>query len=139
MRPIARLAGAAARVVCAAVPTHVGWLAITAPVLLAAAVGGAAAHWLTADDVMRELREPATRESFDVIRIERHPDLERLLVIRVGPGWQRVAAAARREAAESWLARWRHAVPQGIVAVLDAATDRSLVNFEPGGRATLTD
>ena len=139
MLPVVRLTGAAIRVVRAAVSAHGRWPASLAPVLVAAVVGGAVAHWLTADDVMTELRQPAARERFDVIRVERHPDLERLLVIRVGPGWQRVAAAARREAAESWLARWRHAVPRGIVAVLDAATDRPLVNFEPGGRATLTD
>jgi len=107
--------------------------------LLAAHVTAAVAHWLAAEDVVTELRDPAYRERFGVTRVDRHPDLERLLVIRVGPGWQRVAPATRRQTAESWLARWQLAVPQGIVAVLDAASDRSLVNFDPGGRATLTD
>jgi hypothetical protein len=107
--------------------------------VLGVLVTATGAHWLAADDVMRELRAPVNRERFDVTRVDRHAGLDRLLVIRVGPGWRRAAPAARREAAEFWLARWRHAVPQGIVAVLDTSTDKSLVNFDAKGRATLTD
>jgi hypothetical protein len=126
----ARLTGVAARGALAAIAACAG---------LAAHTPSVAAHWQTAEDVVEELRAPAYREQFDVTRVDRHPDLERLLVIRVGPGWRRVAAATRRKAAASWLSRWRHAVPQGIVAVLDASSDRSLVNFDSDGHAALTD
>jgi hypothetical protein len=100
---------------------------------------GATAHSVDPDSVVRELRAPAVRERFDVTAVARHADLPRLLVIRVGTGWHRVAAGSRREAAETWLARWRHATPQGIVAILDDASGRSLVNFDVGGRALLED
>jgi len=108
-------------------------------VTVACAVTGAAAHSVDPESVVRELRAPALRERFDVRAVERHADLPRLLVVRVGPGWPRVASGRRRESAEAWLARWRHAVPQGIVAIVDAASGRSLVNFDVGGRAVLED
>jgi len=132
---VAEYRTAAAHLVRAALAACV----VAAGVTFVVQVPGAGAHRLAAEEVLTELRAPAYRERFDVIRVDRLPGLERLLVVRVGSGWRRAAPAARREAAESWWVRWRHAVPQGIVAVLDAATDRSLVNFDAQGRAALTD
>lgn len=56
-------------------------------------------------------------------------------MIRVGPQWFEKTAADRRAAAERWWQQWRHAVPQGIVAILDEATGQSLVSFDARGRA----
>ena len=36
-------------------------------------------------------------------------------------------------AAAEWRAAWRRAVPDGVVAVLDAASDRAVVRWGPGG------
>jgi hypothetical protein len=135
-------AAAAAEAACAAATAAARILVRSAPAVglaLTVQVPVVGAHWPAAEEVLTELRAPAYRERFDVIRVDRLPGLDRLLVVRVGPGWRRAAPATRREAAESWLVRWRHAVPQGIVAVLDAATDQSLVNFNAEGRAALTD
>jgi len=41
--------------------------------------------------------------------------------------------------AESISNRRQHTVPQGIIAILESGTDRSLVNFDPRGWAVLTD
>jgi hypothetical protein len=57
----------------------------------------------------------------------------------VGPGWLALPAAERRAAAEQWLQGWRHAVPQGIVAVVDAASGRARVNFDAHGHARVED
>jgi hypothetical protein len=79
------------------------------------------------------------RETFGVVEVTRDPRLPRLLVVRVGERWRVVEPSARRAAAEEWWSRWRHTVPQGILAVLEQGTDRPLVNFDPDGRAVVKD
>lgn len=106
-----------------------------APLVLAS---GAAAHWLAPEALIAKLQEPANRERFGITQVTRDPKLPRLLFVRVGPQWERVPAAERREAAEQWFHLWRGGIAQGIVAVLDDATGRSLVNFDANGRAQLT-
>lgn len=118
------------------VPSAVGFFAAT---LLALAAIDARAHWQTPEQVIAELRAVALRDAYGITEVTRHPDLPRLLVIRVGPRWSEVDPSKRRAAAEKWMARWRHAVPQGIIAILENGTDRSLVNFDTEGRAVLTD
>ncbi len=93
----------------------------------------ALAHWQTPDEVVAELNAPALRATSGVERATRDPKSPRLLVVRVGAGWYALAAEERREQAEEWLALWRHNVAQGIVAVLDARTERPVVRFAPGG------
>lgn len=104
---------------------------------LACATVIARAHWVQPEQVIAQLRVPALRQAFGITEVTRHPDLPRMLVIRVGPRWTEVAAPQRRAAAERWRHLWRHSVPQGILAILDAATDRSLINFDAEGRAML--
>jgi hypothetical protein len=72
-----------------------------------------------------------------VSAVARDEKVSRLLVIRVGSGCSKVPPDERTAAAEEWWALWRDAVPQGIVAVLDAETSASLVNFDPAGGARL--
>jgi hypothetical protein len=43
----------------------------------------------------------------------------------------------RIKAAEQWHHLWRDSTPGGIVAILDAASDAPLVNFDAEGHATL--
>ena len=112
-------------------------------VVLAAAfalcAGAAArAHWVTPEEVVAELDAPATRTSLDVLSVARDARLPRLLVVRVGPRWTELDPALRREAAEAWRELWRHAVPDGVLAVTDAS-GRSLVSFDAAGRAQLRD
>ena len=75
--------------------------------------------------------------AFDVREVRRDPDLPRLLVIRVGPRWSEVPAGQRIEWAEEWHHLWRSTIANGILAVLDSATEDPLVNFDADGRATL--
>jgi hypothetical protein len=98
----------------------------------------ASAHWVTPEEVVAELDAPATRTSLDVLSVARDARLPRLLVVRVGPRWTELDPALRREAAESWRELWRHAVPDGVLAVTDAS-GRSLVSFDAAGRAQLRD
>ncbi len=78
------------------------------------------------------------RDAFDITSVERAKDLARLLLVRVGPGWASVYPARRIAAAEGWYQLWRDAIPNGIVAVVDAR-DRPLVHFDVTGRALLRD
>jgi hypothetical protein len=105
--------------------------------LIAGAAGTAGAHRPGPDDVRAHIL--AARRQFGITAVERHADLPRLLVIRVGPEWGGAPIAIRLQAAEDWLSRWRHATPQGVVAIVDAASDRPLVNFDANGRATIKD
>jgi hypothetical protein len=104
---------------------------------LAGTPKGAPAHWERAEQVIAEIGASPLRETFGIAEVTRHPTLPRLLLIRVGPRWVEVAPSKRRAAAEQWAARWRNAVPQGVVAILDATTDRPLVNFDAEGGAVL--
>jgi len=118
MRPSCRSAG----LVLAAV-----WLAAGTP---------AAAHWVEPEDVVARLADPANRTAFDVLGAARDPRLSRLLVVRVGPRWQALDPALRRETAEEWNHLWRDATRAGVLAITDAE-GRSLVSFDLHGRAQL--
>jgi hypothetical protein len=96
----------------------------------------ASAHHATPEQVVARLKTADVRASFDVTRVERSRELPRMLVVRVGTGWAQVDPVRRVETAEEWYTLWRDAVPNGILAIVDAA-DRPLVNFDPGGRARL--
>ena len=105
--------------------------------LAGVAPGRTHAHALSVDQVIAQLRAPDMVEAFDVVSVDRSADLDRLLLVRVGPGWQRADPALRREASQKWLHMWRAATRNGIVAVVDAASEVSLVGFDADGRATL--
>lgn len=96
----------------------------------------ASAHWVSPDDVVDGLREPATRSLFGIVDARRDPRLPRLLVIEVGPAWEDVDPELRRQAAEAWLALWREAAPTGVLAIVDAA-GRSRVGFDALGHAQI--
>jgi hypothetical protein len=110
-------------------------VAVLATVVLAAR---SLAHSPSPADVIQRLQTDAARDELGIVAVSRHPDIARLLVIRVGERWHEVPADRRRQVAEQWAAAWRHAVAQGIVAVVDASTERSLVNFDSEGRAILS-
>jgi hypothetical protein len=100
----------------------------------------AAGHWVTPEAIVAELNAEATRTRWGVEQATRDAKVPRLLIIRVGPRWYALPAAARRDQALEWRERWRHNVPQGVVSVLDAASDAPVVRYEPGGKAAvLTD
>lgn len=97
------------------------------------------AHTPSAEQVIGLVGSRDSRARYGVERVERHAEVTRLLLIRVGPAWSDAPAEARRAIAERWLEEWSHAVPGGIVAVLDARNDRALVNYDGGGHARLVD
>jgi hypothetical protein len=95
------------------------------------------AHWQRAEDLLANLRSAEMRTAFGIVSAAPDPALARLLVVRVDQRWRAVSDTERRSAAETWLAHWREAIPQGIVAILDDATARPLVNFDATGRAAM--
>ena len=95
------------------------------------------AHTISVDTFLAVLRSPTAREQLGVEEVERNPDLPRLLLIRVGPGWERAPAEKRRGIAEAWLRDWCDIVPQGIIAILDRESGKSLVSFDAEGHASL--
>jgi hypothetical protein len=103
------------------------WLAAGTP---------AAAHWVEPEDVVARLAAPENRTAFDVLGAAQDPRLSRLLVVRVGPRWQTLDPALRRETAEAWSQLWRDAIRAGVLAITDAQ-GRSLVSFDVHGRAQL--
>jgi hypothetical protein len=104
--------------------------AIAALLLVATA---ARAHTPTPEELIAALTEPAARVAGGIERADRDPRNPRLLVVRVGPQWFALPSETRAAAAAEWYATWHRAVPQGIVAVLDGATDRVVVRFGRAG------
>ena len=104
--------------------------------ILALVVGLAAsatAHWEPPEAIVAELNADATRTRLGVERAERDANAPRLLVIRVGARWYVLPESVRRVQAEEWHERWKHNVPQGVVSIVDAASDLPAVRFGPGG------
>jgi len=102
-------------------------------VLTMAFVARAWAHAPSPDDVVASLVAPAARVAAGVERVERDTTNPRLLLVRVGPGWFALPRDARAEMAAEWHESWRRAVPQGVIAILDARTDRAVVRYGRGG------
>jgi hypothetical protein len=101
--------------------------------LLALLAASASAHTIAPEELVALLTAPAARVAAGVDRAARDPQNPRLLVVRVAPHWFALPSQARAEAAADWWATWRRAVPQGVVAVLDGATDRVVVRFGRAG------
>lgn len=98
--------------------------------LLVAALAGA--HTPGADEVVASLASPAARTASGVDRAERDGRNPRVLLVHVGPAWFALPRDARAAAAADWRRTWRHAVPQGIVAVLDGR-ERAVVQYGRAG------
>lgn len=98
----------------------------------------ASAHTVTPDEIVAQLRAPVVREAYDVVDASRLEHLPRLLLVRVGPRWREVPADRRRAVAEQWARAWEHAVPQGIVSIVDASSGDAVVNFDALGNARLS-
>jgi len=96
----------------------------------------AAAHRVSPAEVVAQIGGAEARERYGVREVAPDPRLPRLLVVRVDARWDALPPALRRETAEAWRALWRHAQPQGVLAV--AGPDgRSRVGFDAAGRAQL--
>jgi hypothetical protein len=91
------------------------------------------AHTPAPEDVVAMIAEPVARVAAGVERAERDMRNPRVLLVRVGPEWFARPRDARAAGAAEWRDAWRRAVPDGVVAVLDAATDRVVVRWGPGG------
>ena len=98
-----------------------------------AMAAGAEAHSLTGEELIASLAAPAARVATGVERVAISPANDRVLVVEVGARWYALAPEARASSATGWRAAWRHAVPGGVVAVLDAGTGAPVVRFAPGG------
>ena len=110
---------------------------VAAVLLALLAAGSAAGHSLAPADVIAAIRSDPSWGAL-VTDVARDPREPRLLVVRAGRGWRDAPPARRLAAADAWRAHWRGAVPGGIVGVIDAATGRTLVNYDARGRARLT-
>ncbi len=103
-----------------------------AVLVLLLVAGGAGAHSPSPGSVIALAAGDAVA---GVTRAERDPTNPRVLVVRVGPSWFVLDAGERLARARRWRDDWRHAVPQGVVAILDAASQAPVVGF--GARGTV--
>ena len=103
-------------------------------VALALVAGRAWAHSLAPDEVVASLDAPAARVAMGVERAAVDLRNPRVLLVRVGAGWFDLPPSARVTAAADWRSTWRAAVPQGIVAVLDAGTSQPVVRYGIAGQ-----
>ncbi len=113
------------------------WGAAVALLLLTASAAGA--HWLPPEEIVAGLAQnPLLRDHIGVVEVHRDPRLPRLLIIKVARGrWDAVPEATRIRLAEEWQETWRHNVAEGIVAIVDAATDAGVVNYDGFGHPRL--
>jgi len=101
--------------------------------LVVLACAPAWAHTPAPEDVVATIAEPAARVAAGVERAQRDVRNPRVLLVRVSPEWFARPREVRAAAAAEWREAWRRAVPDGVVAVLDAGTDRAVVRYGPGG------
>jgi len=118
------------------------WFLATAALACSAAVvvwcpGSALAHSTTPEQVVARLSADDVARAFGLSGVAREPTLPRLLVIRVGPHWYELAPELRLNAAAEWMELWRTSVASGVVAIVDAASEQSVVGFDAAGRPHL--
>jgi hypothetical protein len=101
--------------------------------------GSAIAHAPTVESILGALNAPKARAAFGVTHAERDRANPRVLVVRVGAPWFDLAGEERLLQARIWREDWRRAVPQGVVAVLDARSDAPVIGFRPRGTIVLRD
>jgi hypothetical protein len=99
----------------------------------------APAHSPTPASMLDALNAPETRAALGVQRAEQDARNPRILIVRVAPRWFELPPADRLLQARIWRDDWRHAVAQGVVAVLDGRTDLPVVGYAPGGAVFLRD
>jgi len=97
------------------------------------AVSGAQAHTFTSEEIAASLAAPAARVATGAERVTIAPANARVLLVEVGARWYELTPEERSALAAQWREAWRHAVPSGVVAVLDAGTKSPVVRFAPGG------
>ena len=107
--------------------------------LALAFAGHARAHAPTPASMLGALNAPEARTALGIERAERDQKNPRVLVVRVGPRWFALAGADRVLQARCWHDDWRRAVPQGVVAVLDTASDAPVIGFGPRDTVFLRD
>ena len=109
--------------------------ALGAALLLTFTHGTVHAHWLKPEEIIAGLnQDEVLRDHLGLVKAYTEPKLPRLLVIKVRRDvWDKVAAEKRLAMAQLWYETWRHNVDEGIVAIVDAATEKSLVHFDPNG------
>jgi hypothetical protein len=111
--------------------------------LAAAAIGlslvfgtPAAGHWVGADDIVAQLNSEQSRSALGVEEARRDERTPRLLVVRVGERWYALPRAERKIRAAAWWDLWHHNVAGGIIAILDARTEKPVVQFGSRGQVT---
>jgi hypothetical protein len=109
------------------------FIRIAVGLVVLATAGPAVSHQETPEIIVADLGSAKAREASGIVRVVRDTTQPRLLVVRVGDAWWKLPAEVRRDRASEWGTRWRHAVPQGIVAVVDAKTEQPVVRFGPRG------
>ena len=112
------------------------------PALLTIALawaGVASAHWMSPDEVVAQVGAPSSREALGVEGATHDQNNARLLSLRVGPDWYALPRAKRAKQAREWLDRWHRSVERGIVAILDAKTDKPVVRYVHGEVAEALD
>jgi hypothetical protein len=90
------------------------------------------AHWPAADEIVAEIASAP-----GVVEVRRDATTPRLLLVRVGAGWYALPAERRLAFADAWRTHWRQAVPDGLVGVVGATTERPAVNYDGRGQPRL--
>jgi hypothetical protein len=113
--------------------------ALAAVLLLALTPAPALPHWISPEEIIAGIKQdPVLRQNLGVVDARVDPKLPRLLLVLVRRStWDTVAPEKRIGMAQLWYETWRHNVDQGIVAVLDESTQKSLVHFDANGKAEL--
>ena len=115
---------------------------LLSPALLTIALawaGVARAHWMSPAEVVAEVGAPSSRKALGVEGVNHDQNNARLLIIRVGPDWYALPRAKRAKQAHEWLDLWHRSVEHGIVAILDAKSDKPVVRYVRGEVAEALD
>ena len=112
------------------------------PALLTIALlwsGVARAHWMSPDEVVAQVASPSTRTALGVESAAHDKNNARLLIIRVGPTWYAQPRERRAKQSREWVDLWHRSVEKGLIAILDAKTDKPVVRFVHGEVAEVLD
>lgn len=113
------------------------FMIVLATVILLAGHGLANAHQPTVPQVLEMLNHKAMRQQTGIEEATIANILSRLLIIKVNQRWYKLTTLERKQLAKWWSKTWTSAFPDGTVAIIDAVTADTVVNFHPSGEVSL--
>jgi hypothetical protein len=113
------------------------WGFLLLPLLILVPSAPLLAHFVTPSEILDVLNSPRVKAVMGIRSAAVDAKVPRLLIVAVSADWYRISETDRVANAASWLTLWRHATTRGVVSVVEPASGRAVLSYDPEGAAHL--